>query len=81
MSTIITGKNGGKVVLLNPAEKGKRYARELKHGKNVNTKEELTDTQRAYRSGYLSARSDSAKCYNAQQNKQVTNKRSRNYRG
>ena len=54
-------KNG--IILRNPAEKGKRYARQLKKGYVSETGEKLTDKQKAWRSGYLSARSDSAKAY------------------
>lgn len=33
MAKIITGKNGKKIVLLNPSERAKRYSRELANGK------------------------------------------------
>lgn len=72
-----TGKN---VTLLNPAEKGRKYAAELKAGihatndgkvkKNKAGKRiRLSDTQKAYRSGYLTARKDNAKCYKAKKRK------------
>jgi len=75
MAVIVTNKKGNKVTLLNPAEKGAKYAYELKA--NVRTFNDgrfkpdkngelgLTETQRAYRSGYLAARKDSAACYKA----------------
>ena len=67
MATVI--KNGGKkIVLLNPAEKGQRYARQLKKGVDHNGVV-LSDTQASFRSGYLQARKDSAKCYNSQKKK------------
>lgn len=56
-------KKGKTFTLLNPAEKGQKCAAELKSGRNVYTGEHLTDTQKAYRSGYLAARTDSSKCY------------------
>lgn len=71
---VVTNRRGKKVTLLNPAEKGRKYAAELKKGihatndhvvkKNKYGKPiRLTDTQKAYRSGYLTARSDNAKAY------------------
>ena len=73
-------KRGKYITLLNPAEKGKKYATELKHNKHItndgvikkNKKgqaKKLSDTQKAYRSGYLTARKDNAKCYKAQSRK------------
>ena len=76
----VKGKNGKKVTLLNPSEKGAKFAKELKTGKkrtnagsfkldknkkgiNLNAKE------RAYRAGYLDARSDNAKAYKAKKAK------------
>lgn len=73
---IYTNKKGNQYRLLNPAEKGKKYAYELKRNtkftnlgkpKNVNKKtgecRKLKDTERAYRSGYLTARKDNARAY------------------
>ncbi len=76
MAVKVKGKNGKEVVLLNPSEKGGKFAKELKQGvKRTNaggfklTKEgkgiKLTDTEKAYRSGYLDARKDSANAYKA----------------
>ncbi len=65
MATVIN-RNGNKIVLLNPSEKGQRYARQLKHGVDHNGVV-LSDTQKSFRSGYLQARKDSAKAYNAKQ--------------
>ena len=77
-----TNKYGAKYRLLNPAQRGKKFAHELKinakvttmnQPKNVNKKtgvaRGLKDTERAYRSGYLQARSDNAKAYNHNKNK------------
>ena len=70
----VKSKTGKTVRLLNPSQKGKKYAHELEKGfKFTNMGEvktdkkghpkRLTDLQRAYRSGYLTARSDNAKAY------------------
>ena len=52
------------IVLLNPAEKGKRYARQMRNGYVSETGKKLDKVQKAYRAGYLDCRSDSAKAYN-----------------
>jgi len=67
-------KKGKDVILLNPAEKGNKYALELKA--NVHCTNEgdvkldkyghvktLSKQSRAYRAGYLSSRKDSAGAY------------------
>lgn len=85
MATIIY-KNGKKIVLLNPAEKGAKAAAELKTGYRITNDKQykadehgyvipLTDTQKAWRSGYLAARKDSANCYNAQHGKKSKSKK------
>lgn len=63
MATLIKTKNGKKVVLLNPAERGKRYSRELSNGKKVDGTP-LTDTEAAFRMGVLNERKTQAKIYN-----------------
>ena len=75
MSVTVNGQ-----VLLNPAEKGEKFAKELKNGfrftndgkvkKNESGKPiRLTKRQSAFRSGYLTARKDNAKCFNAKKKK------------
>ena len=54
-------KNG--IVLRNPSEKAKRYARQMKNGCVGETGKELSPADMAYRAGYLDARKDSAKAY------------------
>ena len=69
------------VTLLNPHGKGAKYAAELRRdehltnegrvkryqsGKKQGQPVPLSDVQRAFRSGYLQAQSDSAKAYKAQ---------------
>ena len=62
-------------VLLNPQERGTKYALELKHKKALTNdghrkidsetgkQKKLSEKQLAFRSGYLQARKDSAKAY------------------
>lgn len=69
----ITTKKGKKITLLNPSQKGKKFSKELKEGYAMSnsgkyrTDEDgplpLSNTQKAYRAGYLDARSDNAKCF------------------
>lgn len=63
MSVRIKTDSGKTIVLLNPAEKAKRYSRQMKHGKITETGKELTKTDFAWRAGYLQARKDSANAY------------------
>ena len=67
-------KNGKTITLLNPAEKGAKYAKELRTGKKYTNdgavkKDEngkvikLGKKERAYRGGYLDGRKDNAKAY------------------
>lgn len=51
------------IILRNPAEKGKRYARQLKTNRVAETGKTLTKEDRSFRAGYLTARKDSAKAY------------------
>lgn len=80
MAVVLQTKNGKTVTLLNPAEKGEKFAKELKGGfKRTNSGRfktdenkkgiRLTNEERAYRSGYLDARKDSANAYNAKKKK------------
>ena len=73
---LVNDFDGRKFTALNPSGKGAKYAKELKDGKrvtnsgspklNVNGKQmSLTKEQRAFRSGYLQARKDSANAYKA----------------
>ena len=69
-------KKGIDVILLNPAEKGRKYAKELRDNRhltngNVVKKDDkgkvqkLNKTSRAYRAGYLASRKDCANAYKA----------------
>ena len=66
---------GGTVTLLNPSEKGTKFADELRNGAkqtndgfikfNADGKPvKLTSTEASYRMGYLDAQKDSARAYN-----------------
>jgi hypothetical protein len=63
MATVITTKNGKRITLLNPSEKSERYAEQLRTGVVQETEQRLTKNQKAFRAGYLTARSDNAKVY------------------
>ena len=63
MATVIKTKKGKKIVLLNPAERSKRYARELSNGRKQDGTP-LTDTEAAFRMGVLNERKTQAKIYN-----------------
>ena len=69
-----TSKSGKPVTLLNPAEKGRKYVEELRNGFKLTNDGRmktdkngavipLTDSDIKFRSGYLSARSDSARIF------------------
>ena len=83
--TTITKEDGTVVTLLNPHLKNKKYFKENKKGikytnagkvkKNENGKAiKLSDTEKAWRSGYNKAMSDSAKCYKAIKKKKANKK-------
>lgn len=69
MAKVIVDKKGRKITLRNPAEKGEKYAFELKNGYNASTGKSLTREQRAYRSGYLDSRKDGARAWKANKRK------------
>lgn len=63
MATLIKTKSGKTVVLLNPAERSKRYAQELSNGKKLNGSS-LTGAEAGFRMGVLNERKMQAKIYN-----------------
>ena len=69
MAVKVKTKSGREITLLNPSEKAGKYAAELKANFSGSTGETLTKNQRAYRSGYLDARKDSAKAWKHNQKK------------
>ena len=82
MARDVLNKNGEPIRLLNPYEKSKKYAYELKYqilitnfkevkkNKDVSPKR-ITDSQIAFRRGYLKARLDNAKAYKYNNSKAV----------
>lgn len=64
-------KDGKWIRLLNPAQKGRKYASDLRLGRDTFTGKPLRDTQKAHRSGYLKARSDNAKAWKARKAKRA----------
>lgn len=79
-----TSKSGKPVTLLTPAEKGKKYAEELRTGKKRtndgklktdNGKPvELTEEERRYRIGYLNSRKDDANAWKSKERKKKEEK-------
>ena len=76
MATIINTKNGKKVVLLNPAERSKRYARELSNGRKQDGTP-LTETEAAFRMGVLNERKTQAKIFNRKHGLKGTSRKRR----
>lgn len=72
-------KKGRTITLLNPSQKANKFAAELRTGMHYTNDGSykpdkdgeigLTKAQRAYRSGYLDARSDGAKAWKHNQKK------------
>lgn len=48
---------------LNPSQKAQRFAKQLKDGKVMETNKTLSNEDKKYRQGYLSARRDNAEAY------------------
>lgn len=71
----IVNEKGEKKVVLNPYGKGGKAAYELKHGVRVTNEGEvkkdkpLTKEGKAWRSGYLAARKDSARAWKSKNKK------------
>lgn len=72
----VTFNDGESVTLLNPSGKGEKFAKELKENQHYTNDGKLktddngnpiplTNEQKAYRSAYITALSDSAKAYKA----------------
>lgn len=65
MPTKVKSRRTGETIYLeNSAERGDRYARELKQRSKLRTGEVLTPTQAAFRMGVLNERKVNAKIYN-----------------
>lgn len=50
-------------ILLNPAQKRRKYVKELKTKKNAFTEKPLSKTQLAFRSGYMAANKEQTKIF------------------
>lgn len=77
---VVNRKTGNSYVLLNPAQKGRKFATELSYGRAITNdlkrkvdkngnQVRLTKEQKAYRAGYLDSRKDCAKAYKYNKNK------------
>lgn len=70
---IVRTRKGKSRALMNPSEKGAKFADDLRTGLNLNpcngSVKELTPTGASYRMGYLSAQKDSANAYKARKRK------------
>lgn len=75
--TVVYAKNrkGKWIMLLNPAQRGRKYAKDLSLGRDSVTGKPLRDTQKAHRSGYLKARSDNAKAYKSRKAKRAASRK------
>lgn len=84
MAVLFNTSKGKQITLLNPSEKARKFADELKSGKRFTNNGEmkvdskgnpltLSVTQRAYRSGYLKSRTDGSKVFNAKKAKRKKN--------
>ena len=69
--TVWTGKdkNGKDRVVETPNTKSNRYYNENKNGKKTYTGELMTDTQKAFRSGYMQSQKDNSTLYKHKQSK------------
>lgn len=79
-ATVVHYDDGKKKTLLNPSQKSRKYAEEMKQGvKRTNSGQfktdknkkaiHLTAEQKAYRAGYLDRGKDSAAVYNSKKKK------------
>ena len=86
MARYVTNRRGKRITLLNPSERSRKFAVELKHniaitndGVKKRTKSGkvkfLSPTQKAFRSGYLQARKDNNKAFIGRKKKRMAYKR------
>lgn len=71
----LKNKKGRWIRLLNPSQRSRKYAKEIKDKKNADTGLKLSSVKLSYRSGYLKARSDNAKAYKANKAKRAKRKK------
>ncbi len=67
----IEREDGSQIHLLNPDQRGRKYSSELKTKKETFSQKDLSNTQLAYRSGYLRSRSDNAKAHKKNKEKRA----------
>ena len=80
----IKTKKGKEIILLNPTEKSRKFAAELSTGMHYTNSGDykpdkngeigLTNTQKAYRAGYLDSRRDGAKVHKYYEKKGIIEK-------
>ncbi len=74
MAVVVKDRRGQNVILLNPSEKGQKMFCELQNNVHLTNDgmiktdskgkpRKLSDTQKAYRSGYLQAQKDARKAF------------------
>lgn len=74
MAKVVKTRKGNKITLLNPQEKREKFFDELSNGIHLTNDKKikmskkgkpvrLTNTEKAWRSGYIQAQNDSAKCF------------------
>ena len=73
----IEKNDGTRKYLFNPSQRGEKYANELHTKVDHFTGEQLSNTQLAYRSGYMRSRNDNYKAYKANQKKKEAAKAAR----
>ena len=62
-------RSGKKVSSKHPAARSQKFVEELKTGKSQFDGKKLTQRQKAWRAGYMSARQDASAAYKASQNR------------
>lgn len=77
MAKTIHTSNGKTITLLNPSEKARRFADQLKTGKVAETGEILTDSDKKYRRGYIGHAGDSAEAWCHKNNRPSKRKENR----
>lgn len=71
MATVIKTKNGKIITLYTPSEKAKKYYEQLMMGYDPVKKHLLSDSEKAYRQGYLNANRDNYKLYKYKKEKEA----------
>lgn len=72
-----TNRKGETRYALNQEQRGRKYAQELSTGCDAITGEKLSNTQKAYRSGFLKDRQINAQYYNYHKSKEAEKSQSK----